>query len=343
MKKFIVTVLATAMALSLFARGTSDGASRSGSGQVMTLYSTESDELINLIVPGFQEETGIRVDIVTGGTGEILKRLDSESNDPMADVLLGSSYLMAKSNEKLFEPYVSPNEEYVLDGFKSNGAINQYKMGTSVILVNKDLVGNIPVRGYRDLLNPALKGRIATADAAASSSAFDHLTNIMADFSPAGQYESPAAWDYVQKLLNNISGNVLQSSSAVHRGVVGGEYAVGLTYEDPACSYVKEGADNVEVIYMDEGVVYFGSALMVIKGAKNLENAQKFVDYVLSKEVQDRLGTEACLRGVRRDAVVGSHMKPLSEIKLETTDLQYVTNHRSEWVEKWTDCVTSVR
>lgn len=56
----------------------------------LTLYSTESDDLINLIVPGFEEETGIKVDIITGGSGEILKRLQSESNEPIADVLLGA-------------------------------------------------------------------------------------------------------------------------------------------------------------------------------------------------------------------------------------------------------------
>lgn len=308
----------------------------------LTLYSTESDDLINLIVPGFEEETGIKVDIITGGSGEILKRLQSESNEPIADVLLGCSYLMAKSNEDLFQEYVSPNEEYVLDDFKSDGAINQYKMGCSVLLVNKDLVGDIEIKGYEDLLNPELKGKIATADAAGSSSAFDHLTNILVDFSEEGQYESDEAWEYVQELLNNINGNVLESSSAVHKGVVEGEYAVGITYEDPACSYIMDGADNVEVVYMDEGVVMCGSALMVVKGTDHLTNAQKFVDYVLSEEIQNKLGTEACLRGVRADSVVGDHMAPLSEINTITTDFAYVSEHKDEWVEKWTECVTNV-
>lgn len=344
MKKNILAAVTGLLAISMFANGSPDsGNARGGESQRLTLYSTESDELINLIVPSFQEKTGIKVEIITGGSGEILKRLESEANAPVADVLLGCSYLMAKSKAHLFQVYESPNEKYIIDGFKNDGPINQYKMGTSVLLVNKRLIGNIKIRGYKDLLNPALKGKIVTADAAASSSAFDHLANIMVDFAPAGKYESPESWDYVQKLLNNISGNVLQSSSAVHKGVVGGEYAVGLTYEDPACSYVKEGADNVEVIYMEEGVVYCGSALMVVKGTKNLINAQKFVDYVLSEDIQNKLGTEACLRGVRKDAIVGKHMKPLKDIKLVTTDFQYVSQKKSEWVEKWTDCVTNVK
>ena len=38
------------------------------------------------------------------------------------------------------------------------------------------------------------------------------------------------------------------SSSQVYKGVAEGEYVVGLTWEDPAANYVKEGA-AVEVVF----------------------------------------------------------------------------------------------
>lgn len=41
----------------------------------------------------------------------------------------------------------------------------------SVLIVNTDLIGDIEINGYKDLLNPELKGRIATANPANSSSA----------------------------------------------------------------------------------------------------------------------------------------------------------------------------
>src|SRR5690625_6653663 len=42
-----------------------------------------------------------------------------------------------------------------------------------------DLIGDIEINGYKDLLNPELKGKIAAADPASSSSAFAQLTNML--------------------------------------------------------------------------------------------------------------------------------------------------------------------
>lgn len=334
MKKAIALFLALMLTMTAFAALASEGGT-------LVLYSTESDDLINLIVPGFEAKYGIKVEIVTAGTGEMIKRIDSEQNNPLGDVLLGASYLMAKNNEHLFEPYVSPEDEFLLDDFKFNG-VGTYKVGCSVLLVNKDLIGDIEVKGYQDLLNPALKGKIAAADAAASSSSFDHLVNMLVDYSPEGENQSDEAWNYVQEFLFNVDGKILNGSSAVHRGVVDGEYVVGVTYEDPAASYVKNGATNVEVVYMEEGVIFFGSAMNIIKGAKNMDNAKLFIDYVYSEEVQSKFGTEACLRPVRENAGVGEHMKPLSDINVKTVSNEWVSDNKGDLTAKWIDMMTNV-
>lgn len=321
--------------------GSQEAAQTGEGGGKLVLYSTESDDLINMIVPGFEAKFGVDVEIVTAGTGEILKRIQSEKESPMADVLLGASYLMANNNADLFEIYPSSEDDQLLDDFKFD-KVGQYKMGCSVLLVNTDLIGDIEIKGYKDLLNPELKGRIAMADAAASSSSFDHLINMLVDFSPEGANESEEAWEYVQELLYNVDGKILNGSSAVHKGVVDGEYAVGLTYEDPAGSYLLSGATNVEVVYMEEGVVFFGSALNIVKGAKNIDNAKLFIDYVMSSEVQDKFGTEASLRSVRKEAQVGEHMKPFEEINVATVDIGWVSDNQNEITAKFTDLMTNV-
>jgi iron(III) transport system substrate-binding protein len=67
----------------------------------------------------------------------------------------------------------------------------------------------------------------------------------------------------------------------------------------------------VKVVYMEEGTVFLDAGVEIIKGAKNLENAKKFVDFVTSKEVQDALGQELTNRPLRKDATLGDHMKPI--------------------------------
>jgi iron(III) transport system substrate-binding protein len=201
------------------------------------------------------------------------------------------------------------------------------------------LVGNIPVRGYRDLLNPAFKGRISATNPAASSSAFDHLVNKLIDFSPNTSNLDPG-WDFVRGFVDALDGKMLAGSGAVHRGVAGGEFAIGITFEDPAASYIKSGATNLRVVYMEEGVIFFGSALNIIRNARNMENAKRFIDFVLSEEIQNRLGTLANLRPIRRGATVGPHMTPLNQINVKTVDMAWVHANQQDLVDRFTDLLT---
>lgn len=346
--KILAGLMATLLLLASCS-GNGDPAETGSSGgdgaeeKKLVVYTSESETRLDQVIPYFEEETGIEVELITGGLGELTKRLETEADDPNADIMMGSGVMNALNNAALFEEYVSPNNEYVSDAYKSNGVANPYVVGCSVLLVNTDLIGDIEVNGYMDLLNPELKGKIATADAASSSSAMEHVENILADFAPEGQAESEEGWQYIQDLLYNIDGCVLSSSSAVHKGVAEGEYAIGLTYESPSATYIHDGATNLEIVYMEEGVQSGPACVMLVKNAKHTENAKQFIDFCLSAEVQQRLVSEAASRPVRDDVELSEGMKPTSEIKLIELDEEYITAHLDEWKERWTDCVANVQ
>ena len=78
-------------------------------GGELVIYSPNSEGLINATIPLFEEKYGIDVEIIQAGTGELVKRIQSEKNDPYADVLFGGSWSLMYDNEDLWEPYVSPN------------------------------------------------------------------------------------------------------------------------------------------------------------------------------------------------------------------------------------------
>ena len=72
----------------------------------------------------------------------------------------------------------------------------------------------------------------------------------------------------------------------MYKGVYNGEYAVGLTYEDPCVTLIKDGATNIKVVYPVEGTVFLPAQIGIVKNAKNVENAKAFVDFMLSEEAQ---------------------------------------------------------
>ena len=60
------------------------------------------------------------------------------------------------TNEDLWEPYVSANDGNVIDAYKNKcGFITGNVLDGSVLIVNTDLIGDIKIEGYEDLLNPA--------------------------------------------------------------------------------------------------------------------------------------------------------------------------------------------
>lgn len=337
MRKIVSFMLVFGLALFLAACGGGDKDDKNN----LVIYSPNSEDIVNTIIPMFEKETGIKVELISAGTGELIKRIQSESENPYADVMFGGSKAQALGYPELFEEYVSKNNDDMEEGHQNvAGFLTPYTADGSVILVNTDLIGDIEINGYADLLNPELKGKIAAADPASSSSAFAQLTNML--LAMGGDYTSDAGWDYVGELVANLDGKVASGSGAVHKGVADGEYVVGLTYEDPSSSYVRDGAP-VEIVYPLEGTVFLDAGLEIVKGAKNLDNAKKFVDFVISKEAQDAFGTELTNRPLRKDVELGDHMTPLSDIKIIVEDEDYVTENRDQIIERYIDVFTSVQ
>nr|CRL16826.1 Fe3+ ABC superfamily ATP binding cassette transporter, binding protein [Lacticaseibacillus paracasei] len=189
------------------------------------------------------------------------------------------------------------------------------------------------IKGYGDLLNKDLKGKIATADPANSSSAFAQLTNMLA---AEGGYTSKKSWNYVKDLFTLVDGKISSSSSNVYKTVSDGEMAVGLSYEDPTVQLLNDGA-KVKIVYPEEGTVFLPASAAIVKKAKNMDNAKKFIDFLVSKNVQDTLGTTTTNRPVRIGAKTSSNMKPYKDIKKITEDYDYVIKHKDDIVKKYNE------
>lgn len=347
MKRFVAVLLSVFMLFTLAACSGNDSKTnepaktdspQKSESKKVVVYCPHPVAFINPIIAEFEAKTGISAEVITAGTGELLKRVESEQANPLGDVLWGGSLSTVSPKKDLFEPYKSANEDAVLDDCKNvEGMLTRFTVIPSVIMVNKKLIGDIKIEGYEDVLNPALKGKIAFADPSKSSSSFEHLINMLYAM---GKGNPDNGWDYVKKLTKNLDGKLLSGSSAVYKGVADGEYTVGLTFEEGAAKYVKDGAP-VEVIYMKEGVISKPDNVQIIKGAKNMENAKKFIDFVTSKETQTLIANQLSRRSVRKDVPAGNGLTPTDKINLIKDDEKVVNANKQAWLEKFKDIYTS--
>lgn len=311
-------------------------AAAEGGGQLI-IYSPLTESMIDSMLTMFEEETGIDAECLAMGTGDALKRIQTEADSPQADILWSGTIGTVKNKSEYFADYVCSNEDAFYDEYKNvEGNLTRFDTVPSVIMVNTDLIGDIELNGYEDLLNPELKGKIAFADPAASSSSFEHLVNMLYAM---GEGNPENGWDYVKAFCQQLDGKLLNGSSAVYKGVADGEYTVGLTFEQGSAQYVGAGAP-VKTVYMEEGVIFRGDGAYIIKGCPNEKNAQIFLDWLTSKDVQEYMNNTQFRRTIRKDVEAGEAMVPMEEIKVITDDETDTANHKAEWLDEFKDIFT---
>ena len=308
---------------------------------------TPNSDGLRSIYPLFEEKTGIKIISESLGTGDCMTRIRAEKEQEFCsfDLMYGGSLANYAANSDLFQDYYSPEDDFLMEEYRNQlGYCTNYTVDGSVLLFNNDLIKElgIEITGYADLLQPALKGKIVSADPGASSSAFCQLTNMLLVMgegeTAAEKYESDKAWQYVEDLFVGQEVVITSSSSAVYKGVINGEYVVGLTYEDPCVTMIKDGA-NATIVYPVEGTVFLPAQIGITKNAKNVENAQAFVDFMLSEEAQKFLAEKTTSRNIRPVEYTNDIMTPLDDIILAFEDSPYVYSHTTELKERVMDII----
>ena len=148
-------------------------------GERLVLYTSHKEEVYQPIVKEFEQRTGIWVDVVAGGTNELLERIRKEADSPAADVMFGGGVESLASYRDCFTPYTCAGAEEIQARFRDPEDLWTPFSALPVVLVyNTKLVRPGQVGRWSDLLSPQLRGRIAFADPAVSGSSFTALVTL---------------------------------------------------------------------------------------------------------------------------------------------------------------------
>ncbi len=306
--------------------------------ETLVVYTSRSESLNNAVILNFEQDTGIKVEVVTGGTGELLKRVTSEAGNPLGDIFWVADETMLSSSADLFEQYVSTEDSNMQEAFRNkSGSFSPAFADPTVMIVNTNLEGENKITGFASLLDPELKGKIAFGDPVNSSSAFQSLMAMLYAMGKDNDPLSDEAWAFIDQFLLNLDGKLCNSSSQVYKGVAGGEYVVGLTWEDPAVTQAINGAP-VRVVFPVEGAIFPGESVQIIKNCKHMDSAKKFVDYMLSDKIQTLVGSTLTVRPLRQGAKLADYMTPTEEIKLfDNYSEAWVAENKPTIVKMFTD------
>ena len=327
MKKWILFPLLAALFLSACQKTERTTEYTPDESMRLTIYTSHKEEVYMPIVREFEERTGIWVDVITGGTNELLERIESQQDNVEADVMFGGGVESLKAYEHCFSPYVVVSSGSIREPLQAEDAVwTPFSALPVVLIYNTKLVSPDKITGWSSLSDPIFRGRIAFADPAISGSSFTALaTQILAGNSMGKTLAT---------LAENLQGKTLSGSGDVLNAVADGSYLVGITLEETALKYIASGAD-LAMVYPEEGTSCVPDASAIVKGAPHSENAKKFLDFTVSYEVQQMLSESSYRRPVRSDIPAGESLLPLQDIVLVDYDIDWACKNRDVILSDW--------
>ena len=298
----------------------------------LVIYTSHKEEVWWPIVREFEDRTGIWVQVESGGTNELLARLEEEKENPYADLMFGGGGESLEACRDLFEPYITSEEAYLDPRFTDEEHCwTPFTALPEVLIYNTKLVEEGSLKGWADLLKEEYRGQIAFADPDRSGSAYTGLVTMLAALEKTREGTRN---ENLRLIAESLGGRELPGSGDVLTGVAGGMFRVGVTLEETAMQHIEEG-DNLSLVYPEEGTSAVPDGCALVRGAAHRDNGARFIDFVVGKDVQEQVAGRFYRRPVRTDVASPEKLPPLEKMNLLDYPLEEASEDRDSILISW--------
>ena len=334
MHKIYKVIVAALGALVLAAAG---GAAFAQKTQLLVYTALETDQLKAYADSFNKSEPNIELKWVRDSTGVITARFLAEKDNPRADMVLGHAATALLLFEKmgLLETYKPAGVDALKPVFRDSSdpytwtGMDAY---LGVICYNTaeaaKLSGVKVPAAWKDLLNPAYKGKLVMPHPASSGTGY---LMVGAWLQMWGEAE---AWKFMDALHENIA-LYTHSGSAPCVQAARGERVAGIALDMRGASEKTKGAP-LEVIIPAEGTGWEMEASGIVKGTKNLAAAKKISDWVATKaanELYSKTYAVVALPGVEN--YPPNYPKTAEKLMIKN-DFVWMAENREKILSEWT-------
>jgi iron(III) transport system substrate-binding protein len=300
-----------------------DGSAGSGGSgaTTLTLYNAQHEDLMQAVVDGFTEKTGIKVEFRSGDDAELANQIVQEGKASPADVFVteNSPSVQVVADAGLFSPVGEAALAQVPEQYRpSSGSWVGFAARSTVLAYNPGLISESQLpASMMDLANPEWKGKVGFPPGGA-----DFQAIVSAVLSLRGE---AATRTWLQGLADGKA--IYQGNSAVMQAVNEGKIPVGIMYhyywfKDQAESGAN--SNSVKLHYFknqDPGAFVSVSGAGVLASSGHQKEAQEFVQYLTSADGQRRLAESTALEyAVANGAASADVLPPLSTLGAPTVD-----------------------
>lgn len=270
---------------------------------------------------------------VRDSTGVITARFLAEKDNPRADMVMGlaASSLLMFEKAGLLEAYKPAGADALKPVFRDGNepytwtGMDAY---LGVVCFNTAEAKGVAVpTSWKDLLNPALKGKIVMPHPASSGTGYLMVAGWLQGM---GETEG---WKFMDGLHENIAA-YLHSGSAPCVQAARGERTVGLALDMRGAAEKSKGAP-IEVLIPKEGVGWEMEASAIVKGSKNLAVAKKVADWSTTKEANELYSKTYAIVAARGVENKPANYPANAEAGMIRNDLSWMADNRDRVLAEW--------
>ena len=266
-----------------------------GNDPDLVVYNAQHEELMAEIVPLFEEETGLDVELRNGKDLELANQLVEEGEDSPADVFLteNSPAMSIVDNAGLFTEVSDAALENIPDEYEpASRNWTGILARSTVVMYNTELTSAEEMPdSILDFADPEWEGRIGF-----SPTGHDFQAIVSAVLALEGEQTTR---EWLEGLAAN--GTVLDNNLVVMQSVNEGDVEAGIAYHYYWYRDQQEAGDNsdsTELYFFDDqdpGAFVSISGAGVLASSDQQENAQRFVEYLTSAEAQQAMADSYAL------------------------------------------------
>lgn len=265
-----------------------------GSGELY-LY-IWSEYIPDEVIENFTKETGIKVHISNYDSNEAMYAKIKLAGDGYDLIVPSSDYVGLMRRQDMLLPldksrltnFANLSDKFTDQPFDPDNTFSvPYMWGSTAIAVNTGLLGESAVTSYADLWKPEMKGRLLLPNDPREvfAIALKSLGYSLNETDPAHLEQ---AYQKLKKLMPYV--RVFDSDSP-KQALLSGEVSVGVVWNGEAYIANQENPE-IKYVYPKEGFSMWMDSLCIPKGAKNLDEAHAFLNYLLRPDVAATISTE---------------------------------------------------
>ncbi|SCG81826.1 putative spermidine/putrescine transport system substrate-binding protein [Proteiniborus sp. DW1] len=328
-----------------------DASNQSSSGKptelVISTWGFNEELLRKNIYEPFEKAHNVKIVLEVGNNADRLNKIRLGSSN--VDIIqIAEGFAIQAIEEGLFEKIDRskiPNIENLYDVAKAPFGEDYgpaYTVGRFGIMYDEAKVSK-PIESWADLWDESLAKQVTIPDITTTAGPF--LPFIVADIEGLDvKADTDAIFDKIKAIDKNLV-KIYSKSSEVVNMFSQGEVAA-VAGQDFSFGQVKEAVPTAKWVDPKEGAYAVVNTINIVKGTKNKELAEKFIDWILSEEVQKANAIDKVDSPANKNVVLTEEeaegLTYGAEIidKLILADWEYINSVNKEWIDRWNKEIT---